>query len=199
MKKNPVKLPAPNRSASRLARSHRGCEAHGSDPDVHQEAGREPGCIQEAPHGYDSRMPRRTDIDRLTSEMEELFTDLWYHRLAPQRHGFRPRVDVYRTENPTVLHVIAELPGIDPSQVELAINEGVLVITGRRQRQGEGRRYEHIEIDYGPFERQIVIGDRFDPEAAEASYQNGLLTIALPLRTRESGPVRVPVTEGEEE
>jgi HSP20 family protein len=144
-------------------------------------------------------MTRRTDIDRLTSEMEELFTDLWYHRLAPQRRGFRPRVDVYRTENPTVLHVVAELPGIDASQVDLAINEGVLVISGRRQRQAEGRRYEHIEIDYGPFERQIALGDRFDPEAAEATYENGLLTIALPLRTRQSGPVRVPVTEREAE
>ena len=144
-------------------------------------------------------MTRRTDIDRLTSEMEELFADLWHHRLAPQRHGFRPRVDVYRTENPTMLHVVAELPGIDSSQVDLAINEGVLVISGRRQRRAEGRRYEHIEIDYGPFERRIAIGDRFDPEAAEATYQNGLLTIALPLRAPTSGPVRVPVTESEAE
>jgi HSP20 family protein len=199
MKKNAVKLLVPNGSASRLARPHAGRVAHRGHPDVHEEAEHEPGRFQKAPHGYDSRMPRRTDIDRLTSEMEELFADLWYHRLGPQRAGFRPRVDVYRTENPTVLHVVAELPGIDPSQVELAINEGVLVISGRRQRQGEGRRYEHIEIDYGPFERRIAIGDRFDPEAAEAAYQNGLLTIALPLRTRRSGPVRVPVTESEAE
>jgi HSP20 family protein len=173
--------------------------AHGGHPDIEEKAEREPGCFQEASHGYDSRMTRRTDIDRLTSEMEELFADLWSHRLAPQRHGFRPRVDVYRTEDPPVLHVVAELPGVDPSQVELAINEGVLVISGRRQRQGEGRRYEHIEIDYGPFERRIALGDRYDAEAAEATYQNGLLTIALPLRTRQSGPVRVPVTEGEAE
>ena len=144
-------------------------------------------------------MTRRTNIDRLTSEMEELFADLWYHRLAPQRQGFRPRVDIYRTENPPVLHVVAELPGIDPSQVELAINEGVLLISGRRQRRTEGRRYQHIEIDYGPFERRIALGDRYDAEAAEATYQHGLLTIELPLRTRQSGPVRVPVTDGEAE
>ncbi len=144
-------------------------------------------------------MTRRTNIDRLTNEMEELFADLWYHRLAPQRQGFRPRVDVYRTENPTVLHVVAELPGVDPAQVDLAINDGVLVISGRRQRQGDGRRYEHIEIDYGPFERRIALGDRFDADAAEATYQNGLLTIELPLRARGSGPVRVPVTEVEAE
>ena len=112
-------------------------------------------------------MSPMSEIDRLTSEMEELFADLWYHRLAPRRLGFRPRVDVYRTENPPTLHVAAELPGIDPSEVELAINDGVLVISGRRQRpQGDGRRYEHIEIDYGPFERRIAIGEGFDAEAA---------------------------------
>jgi HSP20 family protein len=145
-------------------------------------------------------MTQRRNIDRLTSEMEELFADLWYHRLAPQRSGFRPRVDVFRTESPTTLHVVAELPGIDPEQVDLAINEGVLVISGRRERPlGKGRRYEHIEIDYGPFERRIVLGEGFDADAAEATYENGLLTITLPLRQRKAGPVRVPVKGGETE
>jgi HSP20 family protein len=142
--------------------------------------------------------PRK--IDRLTSEMEELFADLWYHRLAPRRTGFRPRVDVYRTEGPTTLHVVAELPGIDPAQVDLAINEGVLIISGRRERPlRDGRRYEHIEIDYGPFERRIVLGEGFDADAAEAAYENGLLTITLPLRQKKPGPVRVPVKGGEAE
>ena len=131
--------------------------------------------------------------------MEELFADLWYHRLAPQRLGFRPRVDVYQTENPPVLHVVAELPGIDPNEVDVAVNDGVLVIAGRRLRpHGDGRRYRHIEIDYGTFERRLALGDGFDAGAAEATYEHGLLTIALPLR-RQPGPVHVPVREGEAE
>ena len=143
-------------------------------------------------------MTQRRNIDRLTSEMEELFADLWYHRLVPQRLGFRPRVDVYRTEDPPMIHVVADLPGIDPADVDLAINEGVLVISGRRQRPlRDSRRYEHIEIDYGPFERRIVLGDGFDADAAEATYEAGLLTIALPLRRRQSGPVRLQVKGGE--
>ncbi len=144
-------------------------------------------------------MTQRKNIERLTSEMEELFADLCYHRLTPQRLGFRPRVDVYRTETPPALRVVAELPGVDPAEVDLAITDGILVISGRRTRPGDGRRYEHIEIDYGPFERRIAIGDAFDADAAEASYQNGLLTIALPLKHRQPGPVRVPVTGGEAE
>ena len=120
-------------------------------------------------------MTQRRNVDRLTSEMEELFADLWYHRLAPQRRGFRPRVDVYRTAEPAAIHVVAELPGIDPEQVDVAVNDGVLVISGHRQRP-------HNCAD-----------------AAEATYEHGLLTISLPMRQRKPGPVRVPVREGETE
>jgi HSP20 family protein len=143
-------------------------------------------------------MTQRPRRDRLTAEMEELFADLWHHRLSPQRTGFRPRVDVYRTEDPVILHVVVELPGIDPDQVEVAVNDGVLVVSGRRLRPHDcGRKYEHIEIDYGAFERRIALGDGFDPDAAEAGYEQGLLTIRLPLKQRQAGPVRVPV-RGEE-
>jgi HSP20 family molecular chaperone IbpA len=58
----------------------------------------------------------------------------------------------------------------------------------------KGGRYEHIEIDYGRFERRIALGDDLDAGEAEAVYDHGLLTITLPLAQRSSGPVRVPVT-----
>lgn len=142
-------------------------------------------------------MTPRRDIDRLKSEMEELFADLCHHRVAPQRVGFRPRVDAFRTEDPPAVHVVVELAGVDPAEVELAVADGVLVVSGHRRRPAtRARRYEHIEIDYGPFERRIAIGDGFDGGAAEASYENGLLTIVLPLRARAAGPVRVKVTRG---
>ncbi len=143
-------------------------------------------------------MAPRRDIDRLTSELEELFADLCQHRLAPQRVGFRPRVDVYRTEDPPALRVVVELAGVDPAEVELAVTDGVLIVSGRRQRpSGNVRRYEHIEIDYGPFERRIALGDGVDAGAAEAGYEHGLLTITIPLRHRLAGPVRVRVARSE--
>jgi HSP20 family protein len=143
-------------------------------------------------------MTPRRDIERLRGEMEELFADLWYHRLSPQRAGFRPRVDVYRTQDPPTVHVVAELAGIDPEKVDIAVVDGTLVISGHRQRPaGPERRYEHIEIDYGPFQRRLALGDGIDATAAEASYEHGLLTIVLPLRQRTAGPVRLKVTRGE--
>ena len=141
-------------------------------------------------------MARQSDLDRLRSEMEELFADLCQvPRLVAPRRGFRPRVDVYRTDDPPALTVVVELAGIDPDAVELAVAEGVLVIRGRRQRTaGRGRTYQHMEIDYGPFERRIAVGESIDSDAAEAIYDNGLLSIRLPIARRVAGPVRVNVT-----
>lgn len=141
-------------------------------------------------------MTPKRDVERLKSEMEELFADLCHHRLAPQRAGFRPRVDVYRTPDPPAVHVVVELAGVDPAQVELAVADGILVISGHRRRASVNGRYEHIEIDYGPFERRIALGDGLDAAAAEAHYEQGLLTIRLPIAPRATGPVRVPVTRG---
>ncbi len=141
-------------------------------------------------------MARQSDLDRLRSEMEELFADLCQvPRLVAPRRGFRPRVDVYRTDEPPAITVVVELAGIDPDAVELAVTDGVLVIRGRRQRTaGRGRTYQHMEIDYGPFERRIVVDVPIDSDAAEAIYDNGLLSIRLPIVRRVAGPVRVNVT-----
>ena len=141
-------------------------------------------------------MARQSDLDRLRSEMEELFADLCQvPRLVAPRRGFRPRVDVYRTDDPPAITVVVELAGIDPDAVELAVTDGVLVIRGRRQRTaGRGRTYQHMEIDYGPFERRIAVDVPIDSDAAEAIYDNGLLSIRLPIAGRAAGPLRVNVT-----
>jgi len=182
-------------AAGGLAGANAGREPDGGDPDVQKQAENGACGFEDAPHGYDCRMTPRRDIDRLKTEMEELFADLCYHRVAPQRAGFRPRVDAYRTEDPPAVHVVVELPGVDPAEVELAVVDGILVVSGHRRRPAvKGGRYEHIEIDYGRFERRIALGDDLDAGEAEAVYDHGLLTITLPLAQRSSGPVRVPVT-----
>jgi HSP20 family protein len=202
MKRTPVKntrsglgLEAAGRTAGGLAGANAGREPDGGDPDVEEQGEDGAHGFEDARHGYDCRMTPRRDIDRLKTEMEELFADLCHHRVAPQRAGFRPRVDAYRTEDPPAVHVVVELPGVDPAEVELAVVDGILVVSGHRRRPAvKAGRYEHIEIDYGSFERRIALGDDLDAGEAEAVYEHGLLTITLPLAQRTAGPVRVPVT-----
>jgi HSP20 family protein len=140
-------------------------------------------------------MRERKDIDRLKSEMEELFADLCQvPRLAARRSGFRPAVDAYRTDDPPAVNVVVELAGVDPATVELSLEEGVLLVRGERRRERERRLYQHIELDYGPFERRIALAETVDADAAEATYERGLLTIRLPVaQARKAGPVRVKV------
>jgi HSP20 family protein len=135
------------------------------------------------------------DIDRLKSEMEELFADLCQvPRLVAQRRGFRPAVDVYFSEGPPTITVVVELAGVDPGEVEVAVADNVLVLRGDRRRGArDGRVYRHMEIDYGPFERRVALPEAVDSEAAQADYEQGMLSIRLPLVVKEAGPVRVEV------
>ena len=135
----------------------------------------------------------------MKSEMEELFADLCQvPRLVARRAGFRPALDVYRTDDPPAITVVVELAGIDPDGVDAAVVDGVLVVRGRRSRPaGDRRFYQHIEIDYGIFERRVQLNEEVDSEAAKATYENGLLSIHLPL-TRKAAAVKVTIQSTED-
>jgi HSP20 family protein len=139
-------------------------------------------------------MRPRKDVDRLKTEMEELFADLCQvPRLVASRRGFRPAVDVYRAEDPPVVIVVVELAGVDPAETELALADGTLVVRGARRRSTQ-QRILHMEIDYGSFERQVSLPETVDAEAAEASYVRGLLVVTLPIAERPSRKLTVQIT-----
>jgi HSP20 family protein len=121
--------------------------------------------------------------EHLQSEIEELFSELWHvPRFAGMRRGFRPNVDSYRTDDPPELTVVVEVPGIDPPSLTIAVSERTLVVSGERARErSDGRVYQQMEIEYGPFQRQIRLSEDVDPENAHARYEHGIVTITLPI------------------
>jgi HSP20 family protein len=127
--------------------------------------------------------------DRLQGEIEELFADLWQvPRFAGLRHGFRPNVDCFHTDDPHELTIVVELPGVDPASVRVAAGERLLLIAGERSRpRVTGRVYQQMEIEYGAFRRQVRLAEDVDPARAAAAFENGVLTIVLPVVT--SAPV----------
>ena len=140
-------------------------------------------------------MTSRRDIDRLRDEIDDLFSELWQvPRFAASRGAFRPQVDCYRTEDPPALTVVVELPGVDPDEVQIVATPQALLVAGERRRPpGDGRVYQQMELDYGPFRRELVLGDDVDPEGGRASYDRGLLTIVLPLARRAPQTAPVPI------
>jgi len=132
-------------------------------------------------------VPRR-DVDKLQEEIEELFADLWQvPRFSGLRHGFRPNLDCFHTDEPHALTVVIELPGVDPQSIRVVAGE-------RRRPQVPGRVYQRMEIEYGPFQRQIRLAEDVDPEKAHARFERGVLTIELPVvEQAHAGRFRITV------
>ncbi len=141
-------------------------------------------------------MARGDELDRFRREMEEAFADLCnVPRLLTRQRAFRPRVDIVRSEDPPSLTVVAELPGVDSDDVELSVADGVLVIAGRRRRAAKApAAYQHMELDYGAFERHVPLAERVDETAIEAAFDRGLLRVTLPIAQPRQRKVKVDVT-----
>jgi HSP20 family protein len=135
------------------------------------------------------------EVQRLRAEMEELFSGLsLLPRLVGPGAGFRPSIDVYRTQEPAAVVVILELAGLDPAEVELSVADEILFVRGRRGRPAAGaRQYHHMEIEWGPFERRVALPEPVDSEQARATYTRGFLTIVLPVVARRRGAVTVRI------
>src|SRR6478735_865552 len=149
-------------------------------------------------------MPERdlfANFERMRREMDELFGDVFERALGPRnRGGFSPAVDVFYEGDPPRAVVHAELAGIDPDEIGLEIEGRELVIAGhRRPAEAEGRVYQQLEIDFGPFRRVIPLGADVVADEARATYRDGILRVELPLarpepRTRQV-PIEVPEAE----
>ena len=131
-------------------------------------------------------MEKRRDFEHAAEEIEQLFADLWqvFPFSRTLRRGYRPQVDVYRSEDPPTLTVQIELPGVDPDDVQLVSSPQALLIAGERRRPKDCGHYQQLEIDYGPFQRQITLAEDVDPEGASATYERGILTVRLPIAPR---------------
>ena len=129
---------------------------------------------------------RRREFEDAAEEIEQLFADLWqvFPFSRGIRRGYRPEVDVYRTEEPSSLTVVVELPGVDPKRVQVVASPRALLIAGERTRPKDCGHYQQMEIDYGPFQRQVTLAEDIDPEGATATYERGLLTVRLPIAPR---------------
>ena len=141
-------------------------------------------------------MTGRKDIDRLRSELEDLFNEVWRAPRFAARRCLRPAVDCFRTVEPAAFVVVVELPGVDPDTVQVIAADGWLHVAGerRRPRAGKGGQvYQQMEIDYGPFERRIALADDVEAQDGTASYQQGLLKVVFPIAPRPAPRARVPI------
>jgi HSP20 family protein len=96
------------------------------------------------------------------------------------RFASAPALDMTETEGG--YKITAELPGIEPENVEVTFEEGMLRIAGEKkeEREEKERGYRLSERSYGAFERMIQLPSSAEPDKIDASFKNGVLTILIP-------------------
>ncbi|MGW6530366.1 Hsp20/alpha crystallin family protein [Streptomyces venezuelae] len=106
---------------------------------------------------------------------------------TPQVHSIR--IEESFEDGAYVLR--AELPGIDPEDVELAVTEGVLTV--RAERTVDTTEKHHTEFRYGAFARAVRLPAGARGDEATADYKDGLLTVRVPVPEMKSGTRTIPV------
>lgn len=132
---------------------------------------------------------RSRNADDLRAEIQELFADLWQVPLfSGRQYRFQPACDCFRTDDPPAWHVVLELPGVDPAAVRVVVTGDALLVAGVRDRpRVPGARYRQMEIDTGAFQRRVELGEDVDAGRVQATYDEGMLRIVLPLARGEDG------------
>lgn len=100
--------------------------------------------------------------------------------------SWRPSINL--CEHDTYYCVVVDLAGVKASEIDLRAEEGVLILAGDRAMPSEPQspgevRLHLMEIDHGPFHREIQLPEGVDVEAIEALYRNGYLWIRIPKTT----------------
>jgi HSP20 family protein len=103
-----------------------------------------------------------------------------------------PAVDIYETENELI--VKADLPDVNPQDLDIRVENNILTIRGERKFENKlnEENYLHVERAYGSFSRSFSLANSVKSEAMKADYQDGVLTLILPKR-EEAKPKQIKV------
>ena len=131
------------------------------------------------------------DFALLRREMDRLFDGAFDGDREAQT-VWSPRADVAETDGHYLLSL--DLPGIDRDTLDVTLDDGTLKISGERRHtaaSGDGRVHR-VERAHGRFFRSFSLGSDLDPEAIEASYDDGVLTVRVG-KSEARQPRRIPV------
>lgn len=136
------------------------------------------------------------ELSTLHQEMDELFKRTFGTRggltSSLLREAWYPAVESYMKEGNIVVR--AELPGIDPKDVDISVVGNELIIKGEKKTSKEvkGEDYILCEAGYGSFERIITLPEGVKIDKVNATYKNGIVEIMMPCE-KAALPKRIPI------
>jgi HSP20 family protein len=125
------------------------------------------------------------ELDRLTQSLSQ----------SPLAPSAMP-MDAYRHGDEFVINL--DLPGVDPASVDVTVERNVLTVSAQRSWEPqEGDQVIASERPQGSFSRQLFLGESLDAERIAARYENGVLSVTVPVAEKVK-PRRVEVSGGAE-
>jgi len=129
------------------------------------------------------------------SQFERLFREAFSPALGENEVSTRtwaPPVDIY--ENGDNLVLKAELPGVNPDDVEIRVEDNTLYLKGERKFEKEVKEqsYHRVERSYGTFTRTFSLPNSIDAVKVAANYQDGVLTLTMP-KKEEAKPKTIKI------
>jgi len=133
--------------------------------------------------------------DRINRAFRESYTGAGDDSLTTS--SFAPAVDVYEDEHQVALKI--EVPGIDEKDIDVRIENNTLTVHGERniEKDEKEENYRRVERHYGSFTRTFTLPTTVDTEKVLATYDKGVLKIALPKKA-EAKPKQIKVNVGSE-
>jgi HSP20 family protein len=126
--------------------------------------------------------------------MNQLFQDVLQDWRTPSEAmgTWVPSTDIYETESDVLLHT--DLPGIDPKQLDVRVENNILTIRGERRFDSstDPKSFHRSERSYGAFARSFTLSRAVDADRIQANYKDGVLSITLP-KAEEAKPKRIQI------
>ena len=130
----------------------------------------------------------------LRDAMDQLFAGSF---ITPQTFGSGgfPQVDLYVTEDDVVLEIAT--PGADPNDISISATGDSVTISGEVKHSHRKEKGQPLleEIWTGKFQRSFSVPTQIDPDKAQASFENGILTLVLP-KSEATKPRKIQVQGG---
>lgn len=133
---------------------------------------------------WDTMREFRGELDRIFNTSPDVYTET--------AASWVPSVDIKEEKDAYVL--VADVPGVDPKDIDISLEDGVLMVKGERkdERADEGEGYTRTERVYGNFYRRFTLPDTADAENISAKTEHGVLKLRIP-KKEKALPKRITV------
>ncbi len=133
------------------------------------------------------------ELGNLRREMDRLWEDFFGGKdMFPAETAWMPAVDI--SEDKEAITVKAEIPGMDPKDIDISLSGDMLVIKGekKQERDKKDENYHRIETRYGAFSRALRLPVPVNADKIEATYEKGILKVVLP-KKEEVKPKQIEI------